>query len=392
MKILLICEGLNASSIVAQPWKHVIEIAKRIRHSGMNVEIISDELNSTREDMEIDRVPIQRVEKRGLFFDIESLSRAMNQEDAVVVNWHCSDVWSSVYFWRLRNKVDVNIVWTLHSGILSINDLKNLNAFDYLQLYKFWNNIFNAIIPKFFVKKWVSVPLMRHVITLSKRTAQRLTDYGLNNEDVTPIPSGVDVNLFKPSGNKKEDFTILYFGPLSSFRGVDVLFSAFKLVKKSLSSARLILLARESNSKSFWFKKAENLADVEIITGMLDQKELIGHLSRASVVVLPFKFWPQVECPLTVLEAMAMEKAVVTTPIGSIPEIVKNWENGVLIPSKNPKKLAEVVVNLLSEPSQRDEIGRKARVYVERFHDWNKIVEDTLDVLSCSLNRGYSDG
>jgi len=317
MKILFICEGLNASSIVAQPWKHVIEIAKRMKNLDIQVRVISDKSDEAQEDKAILGVPVERVEKRRLFFDIKSLSQAINQEDADIVNWHCSDVWSSVYFWRLRKKVNTNIVWTLHSGILSIDDLKNLNVSDYLHLYKFWNNIFNAIIPKLFVKKWVSVPSLCHVITLSKRTAQRLKDYGLNKENVTPVPSGVDVDLFKPTGNTTEDFAILYFGPLSSFRGVDVLFSAFKLVGKRLSSARLILLARESDSKNFWFKKTEKLANVQIITGILGQRELIGHLNRASVVVLPFKFWPQVECPLTVLEAMAMEKAVVTTPIGN---------------------------------------------------------------------------
>jgi len=386
MKILFICEGLTASSIVAQPWKHVIEIARRIKDLGIQAKVISDKLNGAREDEEILGVPVQRVEKKGLFFDIESLSQAINQEDADVVNWHCSDVWSSVYFWRLRKKVKANIVWTLHSGILSIDDLKNLNASDYLHLYKFWNNILNAIAPKFFVKKWISTPLLSHVITLSRRTAQKLKNYGLNEEKVTTIPSGVDVNLFKPSGNTTEDFTVLYFGPLSSFRGVGVLLSAFKLVRRSISSARLILLARESNGKRLWFKKAQSLVNVEIITGILDQKELIGHLNSASVVVLPFKFWPQVECPLTVLEAMAMGKAVVTTSIGAIPEIVRNWENGVLVPSKNSKELAKVVVKLLNKPCQREEMGRKARVYVERFHDWNKIVKDTLDILSSSLN------
>jgi len=386
MKILFICEGLDASSIVAQPWKHVIEIARRIKDLGIQTKIISDKLNGVREGEEILGVPVQRVEKKGLFFDIKSLSQAINQEDADVINWHCSDVWSSVYFWRLRKKVNARIVWTLHSGILSSDDLKNLNASDYLHLYKFWNNILNAVAPKFFVKKWVSIPLLSHVITLSRRTAQKLKNYGLNEEDVTPIPSGVDVSTFKPLGYAAEAYTIFYFGPLSSFRGVDVLLSAFKLVRKSLPSARLILLARGSDGKSFCFKKAKSLANLEIITGMLDQRELIRHLNRASVVVLPFKFWPQVECPLTVLEAMAMEKAVVTTSIGAIPEIVRNWENGILIRSKNSRELAEVVIKLLNDPSQREEIGRNARVYVERFHDWNKIVKDTLDVLSGSLS------
>ena len=382
MKILFICEGLTASSIVAQPWKHVIEIARKIKQLGINVEIISDEFNGVQEDYDVFGVPLRRVRKRKLFLDVESLSHAINQGDYDVVNWHCSDVWSSVYFWLLRKKINVNIVWTLHSGIVSVDDFKNIKVLDYFQLYKFWNNIFNAMFPKFFIKRWVNVPLLHHVITLSKRTAKRLKDYGLNKENVTPIPSGVYTNLFENPGNTTEDYTILYFGPLSSFRGVDVLFSAFKVIRRSLSSAQLILLARESDGKGFWFKKAKNLPNVDIITGILDQKELIEHLSRASIVVLPFKFWPQVECPLTILEAMATRKTVVTTSIGAIPEIVKNWENGVMVPPKNSKKLAEVVVKLLNEPSQCNEIGRKARAYVERFHDWSKIAKDTLEVLS----------
>jgi len=353
---------------------------------GNDVQILTNHGQGLPSEEEIDSVPVYRIRKGRFLFDREQLLESLNSGDADIINWHGSDVWSAVQFWRLRESLRKNIVWTLHSGILSMEDLKNLNMLEFFQLYKFWNNIFNAMIPKRFIKRWVRVPFLRHVITLSKRTAEKLKDYGLGEENVTPIPSGVDVNLFKPSGNTAEDFTVLYFGPLSSFRGVDVLLSAFKLVRKSLPNARLILLARESNSESLWLKKAENLANVEIITGILDQKELIGHLSRGSVVVLPFKFWPQVECPLTVLEAMAMGKAVVTTSIGAIPEIIENWENGVLVPSKNSKELAEVVVKLLNDPSQRVEIGRKAHAYVGRFHDWNKIVKDTLDVLLSSLN------
>jgi len=365
---------------VAQPWKHVIEIARRIKDLGIQAKIISDKLNGARENEEILGVPVQRVEKKGLFFDIKSLSQAITQEDADVVNWHCSDVWSSVYFWRLRKKVKANIVWTLHSGILSIDDLKNLNASDYLHLYKFWNNILNAIAPKFFVKKWVSIPLLSHVITLSRRTAQKLKSYGLNEEKITPIPSGVDVNLFKPLDDATEDFNILYFGPLSSFRGVDVLLSAFKLVRRSLSSARLILLARESNNQSIWFRKAKCLENVEIITGILDQKELIGHLNRASIVVLPFRFWPQVECPLTVLEAMAMEKTVVTTFTGAVPEIVRSGRNGVLVSPNDPLMLAEKVIELLRDDELRRRLGANAGKYVRKNHDWEIIVKQTLTI------------
>lgn len=386
MKLLFICEGLNTFSIVAQPWKHVIEIARMVKHLGVNVEIISDEPNAVRKSEEILGVPIERVEKEGLLFNIESLSQIMNQKDADVVNWHCSDVWSAIYFWRLRKSIDANIVWTLHSRILSIDDLKNLDLLDYFQLYKFWNNIFNATIPKFLIKKWTSVPLLRHVITLSKSTAKRLKNYGLNDENITPIPSGVDINLFKPSNNTPEEGTILYFGPLSSFRGVDTLLSAFKIMTKRCPSTKLILLARGSNDKSYLLRKAKKLIKVEIIERTLNQKELVDHLNRSCMVVLPFKFWPQVECPLTVIEAMAMKKTVITTFTGAIPETIKNWENGVLVSPKKPEELANIVVKLLNDPSQCEKLGRNARTYVEQFHNWDKIVRDTLDVLTTAAN------
>jgi len=384
MKMLFVCEGLTRQSIVAQPWKHVIEIARRIKNQGEEVEVVSDDQRCLGNE-KIMGVSVYRLEKHGLFFNIEKLSRFIAKENADVISWHCSDIWSSVYFWRLRKKLKTNLVWTLHSGVLSLEDLRCLNISDYFQLYKFWNNIFSASLPKSFIRKWTAVPFLRHTITLSKRTTERLKDYGLQAQDVTPIPSGVDVEAFSPSKNREGD-NILYFGPLSSLRGIDDLLSAFKVVRKSLPSSHLVLLARASPDDGHWLRKAESMPNVEIVTGMLDQASLVRHLDRASVVVLPFKFWPQVECPLTVLEGMAMEKTVVTTFSGAIPEMVDNWKNGVLVQAGKPKRLAETVVKLLNEPSRVEEIGRNARSYVKCFHDWNKIVKDTLNVLSI-----YSD-
>jgi len=385
MKVLFICEGFNSSSVVAQPWKHVGELAQRMSKHGVDIKIASDSASSVPKDDEVLGIPIRRVRKKGIFFDTKELSEAIGEEDADVVNWQCSDVWSSIHFWRLRKRIDANVVWTLHSGVFSFSDLANLSLTDYFQLHKFWNNIFNATLPRFLVRRWIDVPFLRHVIALSRRTAERLESYGLKAGNITAIPSGVDTDVFQPFGNKTEDKNILYFGPASSFRGVDVLLSVFKLVRQSLPSARLVLLARGSDRKGFWLKKAEKLADAEIVTGILNQNELIWHLNRASVVVLPFKFWPQVDCPLTILEAMALGKAVVTTPVGGIPEMIRNWVNGVLVSPRNSKETAEVVVRLLSHPLQCRSIGRNARTYVECFHDWKNIVKDTLDVLTLSL-------
>lgn len=382
MKILFVCEGLNPSSVVAQPWKHAMEVALRIGRLGIEIEIVT----SGSRDLvggEMFGVPIQVVKKRRLFFDIDSLNRALRQANASVIDWHCSDVWSSIYFWRMRKKIKTNIVWTLHSGLLSINDMLSLGLSDYFHIYLYWNNFLNVMLPKPLVREWVCSASLRHVISLSKRTANKLMEYGLDEKDVTPIPSGVDVNMFKPAAIDHEQHNnILYFGPLSSFRGVDILFSAFEAITRVDPSARLTVLARGKEENSPWIRKAKDLAKADVVTGVLDQKELVDYLGAATLVVLPFKFWPQVECPSTILEAMSMGKVVVTTSIGAIPEIINPGRNGMMIPPNDSKRLAKTILALLNNPEIRDEMGKKAREDIEHFYDWKMITRNTMEVLS----------
>jgi len=380
MNILFVCQGLNRYSIVAQPWKHVFEIAKRARQMGNDCKIVTDQ--SIQTDSNIEKVPLLTVTKTAFSFDLEALSKLIKTQNPDIINWHCSDVWSSFNLWRLKNKINSRIVWTLHSGILSFEDLSNLEPLDYLQLYKFWNNIFNAVIPKRIIKKWLDTGALVHIVTLSNRTAKRLIGFGVTEEMVTSIPSGVDVDVFRSLNNAEDCPRILYFGPLDRLRGTDTLLSAFENVKQEVPSARLTLLARESHHNKVWERKIGRLGSVDLVNGILEQREIVEKLDSASVVVLPFRFWPQVDCPLTVLEAMAMGKPTVSTSIGAIPEIISDRETGFLVPAKDPIKLARSIVELLTSKPLSDRIGRNARTRIEHFHDWNIITKRTLEILS----------
>lgn len=384
MNIMFVCEGLNSHSIVAQPWKHVFEIAKRARQMGNESQIVTDQ--SIQVKGNIDSVPLITVRKTGFSFDLKALSKLIKTQNPDIVNWHCSDVWSSFNLWQLRKKINSRIVWTLHSGILSFEDLGNLRPLDYLQLYKFWNNIFNAMVPRRIIKRWIDVDALSHIVTLSNRTAKRLNTFGVPEEMVTSIPSGVDIDVFRSSGTEEECSRILYFGQLNRLRGTDTLLSAYEHVKQKVPSASLTLLARESNHNKIWERRINKLSEADLVTGILKQEEIVENLNSAAIVVLPFRFWPQVDCPLTVLEAMAMKKPTISTPIGAIPEIISNMETGFLIPPKNPKELATTIIELLTNKSLRKRIGEKARDRIEHFHDWDIITRRTLEVLSNASN------
>jgi len=387
MKILMVCEGINKFSIVAQPWRHVYELAKRMIQHGNKVQILTSRSTDEPSEDKINGIPIIRVKKGKFLFDSEQLLKYLNDEEFDVVNWHGSDIWATIHIWRLRKKLKNNVILTLHSGPLSINDLKNLKFADFFVLYNFWNNVLNAFFPHRITKKCMDIPQIKGVITLSRRLKTYLIKNGIKKEDeIEVIRSGVDVEEFNPLVarriNNNEVKTILYFGELSPFRGVDTLLMAMAEIVKNVPDTKLFLLARDPVN---WKKKEGKLEEetkrtrgVVLVKGVLNQYELLSYLNSADVVVLPFRFWPQVECPLTILEAMAMKKPVITTTVGAIPEIVINKKTGILVPPKKYKILAKKVVGLFYDEELANRIGKNARSYVVKFHDWNIIVRETL--------------
>jgi len=395
LNILFVCEGLNNLTAVAQPWRHVVEISKRMKNLGNNVRIFSDHQKGLNQDDEIDCISIRRFRKKGFIFDMKELQKGINQEDFDILNWHGSDIWSSIHLWRLRKRIEKNIVWTLHSGPLSVKDLKNLSLTEAIFLYKYWNNLLNAVFPVSIIRKWVDIPQLKHITVPSKRLSNHLESMGIAKEKIDVIPSGVDTLLFRPTENlraeqlkqglgfDKNEPLIFYFGPLSTFRGIDTLIAAMPVIQKKIPNARLVVLGRTQKVKNeAWPRHAIGSARITFVRGFLWQETLVRYLSIADVIVLPFKFWPQVECPLTVLESMAMEKPLITTWIGAIPEVVQNGQNGMLVSPRNPKEIAEKVILLLRDESLSMDIGKRARKHVERFFDWGTIVRQTITVFN----------
>jgi len=81
-------------------------------------------------------------------------------------------------------------------------------------------------------------------------------------------------------------------------------------------------------------------------------------IAAADIFVFPtyFELFPGV-----ILEAMQFGKAIVTTFEGSIPEIIDNGKNGLLVPQKNPIALAEAIEILFHDPEKRKEMGKEAQ-------------------------------
>ena len=84
---------------------------------------------------------------------------------------------------------------------------------------------------------------------------------------------------------------------------------------------------------------------------------------------------------LKVLEAMAMGKAVVSTTLGCEGIHVASGQDVVL--ADEPSDFAAQVLALLQNGARREQLGRAARTFVERYFDWN--------IVAAPLEQAYAD-
>jgi len=90
----------------------------------------------------------------------------------------------------------------------------------------------------------------------------------------------------------------------------------------------------------------------------------------------------------TMVEALLMEKGVVASDVGGLPDTVQHGKTGLLVPPADPAALARAVTELLADPGQRQEMGRRGREHCLRQFDINATVASVeavyLDALHAS--------
>jgi len=84
--------------------------------------------------------------------------------------------------------------------------------------------------------------------------------------------------------------------------------------------------------------------------------------------------------PMITLEAMAMEKPIVTTSIDGIMEQIRDGREGLLIAPKSPPALAQAVKRLVDDPDYARSLGINARAKVVRDFSVRKMIAETIKV------------
>lgn len=214
-----------------------------------------------------------------------------------------------------------------------------------------------------------------HVITVSEddqRTLER--EFGITH--TSTIPTGVDTDFFHPTTDRLEPGRLVFVGSMDWDPNEDgvawFLREVYPRIRQEVPHASFSIVGRSPSSRLCAMAKKE--ASVEL-TGWV--RDVRPYVAQAEVVVVPLRIGGGTR--IKIPEAMAMAKAVVSTPIGAegLP-----FNNGREIQiAERPEQFAGVVVELLNNTALRNSIAAAARDEVANHHGWEAVIERVEEIL-----------
>ena len=179
-------------------------------------------------------------------------------------------------------------------------------------------------------------------LTTDSKATQKLykEKFDLNFEY---LPSPLDIQKFSSiSDVPKIENQVAYVGRDSYEKGIDIL------------------------------KRAESKIDGNVVY-CIDRSwdDAMKIIKSSQVIVVPSRME---SLPTTVKEAFYLNVPVVATNVGGIPELIKDNETGILVPSENPDKLANAVNELLSDKQKAKRLANNGNKFVKSNMTWDIIL------------------
>ena len=191
--------------------------------------------------------------------------------------------------------------------------------------------------------------------------------------------SGVDLERFSYSPQPAGPLTFLLIARLTREKGVVEYVEAARLLKALYPEVQCQLLGPiDSNPTAIPRDQVTAWEREGIVQYLGTTRDVRPLLARAQVMVLPSY---GEGTPRSVLEAMAMGRAVVTTLVPGCKETVIDGKTGFLVPSKNQFALAEAMGRFQLDPALAQRMGTAARTYAEDKYDVNKVNKVIMQAL-----------
>lgn len=321
-----------------------------------------------------DNYPKQRnihVHKADENFD--SIFKWIQEQQVDVINCHTFYLSDLAFF--LSKRLGVPLVFTLHGVFIN-----------------FYGRRYGKILKKIHTKS-------DKVITVSDSYRKTLGKYVGDLSRLTTIKNGIDLELIdkvrrkssahyrKKNGLPQNKFIVMTPARLTYLKGLDYLIEAIKTTTDKKIMFLICSPNGRNNTEEVVYKNKlknclkKNSSNVRFLN--LNQETVLEYYQSADVVLLPSLIEG---LSISLLEAMAFEKAVVATRVGGNPEIIRHKENGYLIKPKDSKAIKRIILSLKKD-YKKSFVGKRGRKTVEKYFSKDTMVENYYKVFKKIRNE-----
>ncbi len=242
------------------------------------------------------------------------------------------------------------------------------------------------------------------VIVPSANLKSYLTGLGICEDRIEQIPPAIAPAMLQSLPSREqarqglnipiESFVVLYLGNYSLWKGIGELLRAIAIIHDDFPDVTLLAAWGEpyrwsGNRKDSILELIDRYGLRDVIRHVGIVQDVRSVLRASDVLVSPFRCMCKVlHYPLSIMEAMACERPVISTRLGGIPELLGEGERGVLLEPHDLSGLAGAIESFRHDPGTGTRMGLRGSRWV-REHFKPELVSGRLESLYSRLGESH---
>ena len=261
------------------------------------------------------------------------------------------------------------MIWKRHYEVQT-------NAARKAYLFRQWRKMFDF--------EAATCPRYDCVVAVSREDREQMErEYHVKN--VYDVPTGVDTDFFRPGGAvERQSHNLVFTGSMDWLPNEDAIRyfteQIMPRIKQSVPDVTLTVVGRDPYPGLLELSKRDPSV---IVTGRVE--DVRPYMDQAAVYIVPLRIGGGTR--LKIYEAMAMEKAIVSTSIGAEGLPVTN-ETEILL-ADTPESFADSVVKLLQDQNLANAIGQRAAARVRQEFGWESVADSFATI--CERAMGHKN-
>ena len=240
---------------------------------------------------------------------------------------------------------------------------------------------------------WALCRSRSHTIVQNPDNARFVESLGVRPERISLVRgAGVDIRRFRPTPEPENAIRVTMVSRLLWDKGVREFVDAAALVRNAREDVVFTLVGApdEGNPTSVSSRQVRLWADDGLVEWWGYREDIADVLASSHIAVLPSYYEEGI--PMALLEAAACGRPIVTTDAPGCREVVRHGVNGLLVPVRDARALADAVVALVDDPARRAAMGTESRRRAQEEFTVERIHQETLQVWERALSSTACGG